>query len=59
MQMMNKEFGGTVIAKDIREDGVETIEIDDKSNIFKGKNIYLASSYKYIDILQVLTKDKM
>ena len=36
MQMMNKEFGGTVIAKDVREDGVEVIEIDEKSNIFKG-----------------------
>ena len=35
MQMMNKEFGGTVVAKDIREDGVEDIEIDDKSNLFK------------------------
>jgi len=36
MQMMNKEFGGSVLAKDIREDGVENIEIDDKCNLFKG-----------------------
>ena len=36
MQMMNKEFGGTVIAKDIREDGQEVIECDEKSNLFKG-----------------------
>ena len=38
MQMMNKEFGGSVLAKDIREDGVENIEIDDKCNLFKGND---------------------
>ena len=36
MQMLNKEFGGSVIAKDIREDGVESVELDDKSPLFKG-----------------------
>ena len=40
MQMMNKEFGGTVIPKDIREDGQEVIECDEKNNLFKG-NFYL------------------
>ena len=41
MQMMNKEFGGTVIAKDIREDGQEVIDCDEKSNLFKGNYYYL------------------
>ncbi|KAJ3624256.1 hypothetical protein MTP99_017896 [Tenebrio molitor] len=36
MQMMNKEFGGSVIRKDSREDGQFNIEVNTKSILFKG-----------------------
>ncbi|KAK2583306.1 hypothetical protein KPH14_009308 [Odynerus spinipes] len=36
MQMMNKEFGGTIIRKAGREDGQYPIEIDTKCLLFKG-----------------------
>lgn len=36
MQLLNKEFGGTVTPKDNREDGQFTINVDTTSAIFKG-----------------------
>ncbi|KAF2903167.1 hypothetical protein ILUMI_03025 [Ignelater luminosus] len=36
MQILNKEFGGTVIRKDGREDGQFNVEIDPKCLLFKG-----------------------
>ena len=60
MQMLNKEFGGSVIAKDIREDGQEIIDIDEKSNLFKGKFvevprlIYLTSG-----LMEAWKRDRM
>ena len=35
MQLMNKEFGGTVVQKSEREDGQYTIEIDTSCQLFK------------------------
>ncbi|PIK44846.1 putative GMP synthase [Apostichopus japonicus] len=36
LQMMNKEFGGTIQKKDIREDGQFTVTIDPKIALFRG-----------------------
>ena len=35
MQMINKEFGGNIVKKDIREDGKIEIEVNDKCSLFK------------------------
>ncbi|XP_013772810.1 GMP synthase [glutamine-hydrolyzing] [Limulus polyphemus] len=36
MQMLNTEFGGSVLKKDIRDDGQFKVQIDTKSALFKG-----------------------
>lgn len=38
MQLMNREFGGTVVQKCEREDGQYTIEVDNHCQLFKGLN---------------------
>ena len=35
MQMINKEFGGSVVRKDTREDGQYDIEIETRCTLFK------------------------
>ena len=43
LQMMNKEFGGSVKALDMREDGQYTIQVNVKSPLFK----YVYTSTRY------------
>lgn len=35
MQLINKEFGGTVLKKDVREDGQQNIEIETSCPLFR------------------------
>lgn len=38
MQMINKEYGGTVIKKEAREDGQYTVDLENRSRLFKYGN---------------------
>jgi GMP synthase-like glutamine amidotransferase len=44
--MINKEFGGSVIKKDAREDGQYTVDLENRSRLFK---------YARLLVLELLT----
>lgn len=41
MQLINKEFGGTVLKKDVREDGQQNIEIETSCPLFRWGETYI------------------
>ena len=41
MKMLNKEFGGTVMKKDIREDGQFNINVETSSALFRLVKVYV------------------
>lgn len=41
MQLINKEFGGTVLKKDVREDGQQNIEIETSCPLFRWEQKYV------------------
>lgn len=64
MQLINKEFGGTVLKKDVREDGQQNIEIETSCPLFRwGETDYVCkvhSSNKKASKLQAhLSVDTM
>lgn len=43
--MLNKEFGGSVMKKDIREDGVFKINVETSSLIFRYGMVYIVEYF--------------
>lgn len=54
LQMMNKEFGGSVHKKDTREDGQFTITVDPSVSLYRWESVH--SCFPFLYTLQYLEK---